>query len=119
MMDFFNKVLRDNLDYINRFFRLIRDHSWKTGLVTLLVPYAAYVLWASSEGRLFAGGDSKKLSLCGVIHVGFWAFGPPVYFFFQYHLADTKNKQSIKANEELASKVWAAVLAVLAVTLLR
>src|SRR5262245_52613249 len=100
--------------------KLIRDNRGRTVLTVILVTYAAYVLWEAQHGHLFIDKSSKALSPFGIAHVCFWAFGPPVYFFFEYHIEpDVNERKKIKDSQDLASKVWAAVLVVLAVALTR
>jgi hypothetical protein len=108
------------MGFVDKVRRLVGENPGRTILSIALVSYAAFVLWGSREGWFVQEPTLKKLTSWGVFHVSFWAFGPPVWFFFEYHLeANTKKRKQIKDSADLASKVWAAVLAVLAVTLLK
>lgn len=59
--------------------------------------------------------------------VAIWSVAPPIYFFFEFHWAKyRKPTEEIKANindvkesQDMASKIWAGLVAALAVLFLK
>src|SRR5947207_3002983 len=90
-------------------------------LATLLILYAINVIWRFATA---APGSLKRAS--SALEVIFWTLVPSAWFFFEYWAIDhrkyidlppgedkEKFLKSIKDYADYASKIWAAVLAVL------
>ena len=75
-------------------------------IAAVISLYAAY-------HNCLATGDKQSISTLGVAVLLFWTLGPPIYFFLEYQLTDEDHRPGLKESRELASKIWAAVLAAL------
>jgi hypothetical protein len=91
------------------FNRLKRPVLWSNlvlGILTFL--YAGWVIYS------FATKDVGPEN--AVFHLVFWSIGPPVWFFIEYNVLleeDGSNLDRLKSGQEVAGRVWAAVLAVI------
>lgn len=64
--------------------------------------------------------QDKHLTGCGVFHFVFWSLVPPMWFFFEYHLVpatDVALRKQIKDSQDVAGKIWAAVVAIMVFTI--
>lgn len=73
---------------------------------------AVLTLVAAYTSQRFKGSDGILTSQ-GVSALLFWTLGPPTYFFLEDQLVPSDRRAGLKDSRELASKIWAAVLAAL------
>jgi hypothetical protein len=75
--------------------------------LAVLSLYAAYqTSWLGPVG-------ASSLSGWGLAVLFFWIFAPPGYFFLEYLATEESRRPGLKEARELASPIWAAVLAAL------
>jgi hypothetical protein len=58
----------------------------------------------------------KQLTGWGVFHFVCWSLVPPLWFFFEYHLVpptEVDRRKQIKDSQDVAGKIWAAVVAIM------
>lgn len=95
-------------------FRSVYANHRKAGLSYFLgivgLSYSTYLLTSLSLGKL-QEGEAK-------FHILVWTIGPPLWFFFEWFFWFDNHKCStavaqLRVAQDLASKLWAAVLAVM------
>lgn len=99
-------------------------YSWVRMFVSIAaILYAGYCIILFASGDFISGEGALKGSRWTVFHIAFWTLAPPLWFFFEYfladigvirndtHLSDERFISMIKAYANYASKIWAAVLA--------
>ena len=90
---------------------LLVGNLWYTFLGGVTLGFAVWSLIAAYRSeRLKRGGD---LTPFGIFVLLFWTLGPPLYFFLEDQLVQPNQRGDLKATRELASQIWAAVLAAL------
>ena len=98
------------------------SHVHLIGVVSGILALASVILavWANAE---LEEREHPSLLLVVKLVSALWALVPPVYFFFEYHWArETMNAEELKnvqENQKMAQKIWAAVVAALAVIYLK
>jgi hypothetical protein len=94
--------------------RTIYQNVWRPvlpySLAILSFYYAAYVIVSLALGRL-AGTPT-------MLHLAFWTLAPPVWFFFEWFVWFDNHESaaavaSLRVAQDLSSRFWAAVLAVM------
>jgi len=97
---------------------LIKENKCYSFLSVALLLYAVYVILGSLLRWFVHPGPPPTLTTWGFIHLLFWTLGPPIWFFFEYHLeSDAEKRKKLKDSQDVTSKVWAAVLVVLVFSL--
>lgn len=110
---------------LKQLFLLLKEHPAPAAFSVLLLLDAAWLIagLSTKSSALFHG---KELCGVGVAHVVLWTVGPPAWFFLETytlgahllpdasHPDDPARKagyERMRLGQDLASKVWAAVLA--------
>ena len=99
--------------FLARVGNLIGNNPFYFAIGAVLVVFAAWSIYCAFNTKLLQAESGKALTGRGVMVLLFWALGPPIWFFLEYHLADVKDRPGIKNSSELAAQIWAAVLAIL------
>jgi predicted membrane protein len=90
----------------NRLKRPVRVLNFVLGFLAPL--YAGWVIY--SFATKVVGSESA------VFHLVLWSIGPPAWFFIEHNVlleANGSNLDRLKSGQEVAGRIWAAVLAVI------
>jgi hypothetical protein len=90
--------------------------------IRLAIPYtlaALGCLWGYHKKDIFQDSDTTSLGSWSIAGIVFWVLFPPVWFFLVFHgvvsgaiaWATESDRANLKSYADLASKIWAAFLA--------
>jgi hypothetical protein len=91
--------------------QLISENPGYTLIGVLMIIAAAASIWLAFGTELLKQGETATNLGIGILI--FWALGPPLFFFLEYHLAAESLRAAMKESRDLAANIWAAVLAIL------
>ena len=94
----------------------------RLSVAILLILYAGYCIVAFASGSFRIEGGKLPIATEAIFHVVFWTLVPPIFFFLEYYFIDQGKilnpnlkkddfLKNIKTYQDMASKIWAAVLA--------
>lgn len=112
------------------FFALMCRNRWLTTLGATSMLDAVFVISGLTDSKPWSqwlvAGNPKKLTGLGVVHVVAWTVLPPLWFFLETFIIEERLLPSearstnaelkagydrLRVAQDLAAKVWAAVLA--------
>ena len=91
----------------------ISGNRFGTFLAIICLSYAGYVIYQFTSGAYLNEKHEFTRSRPAMAHILFWALAPPLYFFIEYYWTSPDRRKAVKEGQELASRVWAAVLVVI------
>ena len=95
-------------------------HYGRIGAVSGILALASVLLAVVANAEL--AEDSGWLLAMKLVSA-FWTLVPPVYFFLEYHWVRTrgndKETEKVQESQKMAQRIWAAVVAALAVIYLK
>lgn len=87
-----------------KLFALVTDNKGYSALAFVLVFYAAYVILGSLSRWFVQSGSPPTLTFWGILHLLFWALGPPIWFFLSIIASQMRTDE----NKLKTAKMWQA-----------
>jgi hypothetical protein len=92
---------------MNRWRAVFTVQHWRLWFGLVAFGYGVFAVYRVASKQVVSGSSEA------ITHVMLWTFLPPLWFAFEsFVLCKTpQERETIRPNQELASKIWAAVLA--------